>query len=179
MRIYTLSKRTLAITMIILLLLCVSTTTANAASKKASDRHLFYGIHTDYGQSFWGIDFTINATYDNSSTNQYIAQTVTTTATINPQHTFGNGDIIIAGLSESVDFGSEVNRNIRPTTSSFWSVQDLIVSTGTKVYYSYKGTPNKSFRYEFREEGSFTFAVSDVYFADPNATLTLSVSGPK
>ena len=55
----------------------------------------------------------------------------------------------------------------------------MILPTGTKKYYAYTGSPNKDFRYEFKEDGAFKFAVPNVYFAWPNASLTISVSGPK
>lgn len=113
------------------------------------------------------------------STGSYTATRVSTSATMNPKHSYGVGDVIVAGLDESVDFGTPVQRRIRPTTSSSWKIQDLISPVGTKVYYSYYANINKSFRNEFKEEGGFTFAVPDVYFASPNFTLNLSVSGPR
>lgn len=179
MREYIFFKRIIIAILGVFLIICACTTTANAATKSKSEVIRFYGNHTDYGPSVWGVNFSISVSYNNNSTNQYIAEMVSTAATLFPQHHFGNGDVIIAGLKESVDFGSEINRNIKPTTSSFWEFNPLIVETGTKIYYSYKGNPNRGFRYEFKEKGEYTFAVPDVYFANQNASLTLSVGGPK
>lgn len=77
-----------------------------------------------------------------------------------------------------MDFNDTVERSIKPTKSSFWKIQDLIVASGTHVYYSYYGTLDKSFRYGFEANGSFTFAVPNVYIPVPNTTLNLSVSTP-
>ena len=119
--------------------------------------------------------FRINVNYiDKGSFST--ATGMTTYATMNPKHTFGVGDVIIAGINQIIDFNDQTNRSIRPTKSSFWKTQSLIVPTGTHVYYSYSGTMNETFRYGFEAKGSFTFAVPDVVLLAPNTTLNVSVA---
>ena len=150
----------------VLVLLCCNTIIGNAdTTKTAEENAKFYGQHSDYGASVWGVNFLISVTYDNSSTSCYTAKEVYTSATMYPKHTFGEGDVIVAGFDESVDFGASTSRSIKPTKSSFWQIQNVILPTGTKKYYAYTGSPNKDFRYEFKEDGAFTFAVPNVYFA--------------
>ncbi len=179
MKQYTFITKLILITVIACLVFCCFTMTANAATKTADETKIFYGIHTDYGASAWGVRFIISSIYNNTSTSVYTAQSLSTSASIYPQHTYGNGNVIIAGIKETVDFGSELNRSIRPTASSFWSVQPLYVAPGTYVYYSYNGNYTKNFSYQLKEKGEFTFSVPDVFFPSPNATLILEVSGPK
>ena len=149
---------------------------ASAATKKAEETKPFYGVHTSYGSSYWGVKFKIELDYTNDSST-YVAKELSTIATMYPAHTYGVGYVILAGIEEQVDYGTKVNRSIRPTTSSFWTYQPVIVNTGTKVYYSYKGTMDKDFRYVLDEVGTFTFSVPDTYMPNPNFTLTLSVQG--
>ncbi|PWL94093.1 MAG: hypothetical protein DBY08_04110 [Clostridiales bacterium] len=174
-------KRNLKISIIGLFIIMTffsSFLTVNAASKTAEKTERFYGIHTTYGASIWGVNFEITAQYNNSGM-PYTVNNLFVAATMRPKHTYGVGEVIIAGVDETVDYGTTVSRLIRPTVNPFWQNHGAIVSPGTHVYYSYNGNPNKSFYYSLMEEGTFTFAVPDTYFADPNAELILSVATPK
>lgn len=62
----------------------------------------------------------------------HLKKEVYTSATMHPKHTFGEGDVIVAGFDESVDFGASTSRSIKPTKSSFWQIQNVILPTGTK-----------------------------------------------
>ena len=169
-------KKIIAMVFCIMLVLALPTY-ASAATKKLEETKRFYGVHTSYGASTWGVNFKIELTYNNSSST-YTAKSISTCATMYPQHTYGVGDVIIAGIEEQADYGTKIDRKIRPTTSSFWTYQPLYVNTGTKVYFSYKGTLNKDFRYVMDETGEFTFSVPDTYMPNPNCTVALSVQGP-
>ena len=171
-------NRIIKLAMIILMIIIGFTVVANATTKSEQATKKFLGKHTDYGASVWGVEFYISVDYD-KSTNSYTAKKVRTSASMYPRHTYGDGDVILAGLKETVDSGSTVNRSIAPNKSTFWKKDDLIVATGTKLYYAYYGTLTKTFKKSFVEKGEFTFSVPDTYIAVPNATLTLTVAGPK
>ena len=174
----TINKRITAIIMIVCIIIAMCSMTAQATTKTASKTARFYGIHTTYGSSVWGVNFNISVIYDKTGL-PYRITNLSTYATMNPIHTFGAGEVIVAGINETVDYAASTSRDIEPIRSPFWSVQSLISPPGTHVYYSYYGTLNKSFYYELDEEGDFTFSVPDTYFAVPNTSLNLSIVTPK
>ena len=159
---------------IILLIVALSTSFASAYSKSASKTALFYGIHTDYGASVWGVEMytAVDYTYSNS---KYTATKLTTSATMYPQHTYGSGSVTVASMHQTADSGTSVTYGIKPTASSFWTYQSLIVPTGTKIYFSYYGNMNKVFYYSLVETLYITFSVPNTYFANSNASLSLTV----
>ncbi len=160
---------------IVLSLMLSSVLVADGASKRGEKTAKFVGIHSDAGASVWGVNFVISLNYiDKGSFST--ATGITTSATMYPKHTFGVGDVIIAGITQIIDFNDQTSRPIRPIKSSFWETQSLIVPTGTHVYYSYSGTMDETFRYGFEAKGNFTFAVPDVVMLAPNTTLNVSVS---
>lgn len=69
---------------------------ASAATKKAEETKPFYGVHTSYGSSYWGVKFKIELDYTNDSST-YVAKELSTIATMYPAHTYGVGDVILAG----------------------------------------------------------------------------------
>lgn len=161
---------------IMIVLLAVSTASAATTTKTLKETKRFSGVHTSYGASVWGVEFTLEVDYDKTGL-PYVAKQVRAIATMSPIHTYGAGDVIIAGVEETVDYGNPVTKMIKPTTSSAWSNYDIL--TNGKRYYSLKSSINKSFYYLFQVKGDYTFAVSNVFFANPNHTMTLSVVTPK
>ncbi len=86
-----------------------------------------------------------------------------------------SGSVTIASMKQTADSGTSVTYGIKPTASSFWSYQSLIVPTGTKNYFSYYGNMNKVFYYSLVETLYITFSVPNTYFAINNASLSLTV----
>ena len=171
-------KRSISLILVVLLIASLACTSMTfAASKSITPTKNFYGVHTDYGASVWGIRFCVKVNYTNSS-KPYKLKKILVSAYMYPKHTYGTGDIILGSLKQQVDSGSWLQRNIKPTPNSFWSQASGIYPSPSKIYFDLEGTTNRSFSSTLKEKGEFTFSVPNVYFPYPDCSMTLTVNVP-
>ena len=127
----------------------------------------------------WGVNLNIIGNYSTSTSN-YTLNTISANAYIDPKQppTTGDGKLE-ASISETIDYGNKVTRQISPAPSSFWYSVSEVWSKSAYVYFSKYGDPKKTFYYSAEEVGNYTFSHPSGIIHNPNWSLTLSISGPK
>lgn len=169
-------NRIICIFIIVITLFSASSLNCFAATKTASNYKVFSGTVPDMGILVsWGVNFEIIGDYSNAGV-PYRLNYLTVNAYINPKRTDISNGVISGSVTETIDFGNSVSRTI---PGSFWSTASGIWSNQTYVYFTKIGSPNKSFYYEAKEDGNFTYSNSAAILYNRTNSLSLSIQTPK
>lgn len=175
-------KRSILIVIFLMVALCLGSTVNTYAATKtkvATGYKAFSGSMESVGIIVaWGVNFKVAGTYETANA-QYTLKTVDSTAYIQPKRVdeIGNGTVNATAF-QTVDYGNTTSSSVYPSSSA-WKRVDEIWSTDTYPYFLRQATPNKTFMYSYVMETKYSFYHPKAVIYSSDASLELSISGPK
>ena len=159
----------------ILLIALISGVTCFGATKSGNSYKIFSATVPELAIYInWGVNFQISGTYTGSS-GSYKLTRLNTFGYIDPKRVdqVGNGSIF-GSVKETIDHAAtSTNRNLN---TSFWSQSTGIWPTSAYVYFNKQGNPGKSFKYQAKESGNYTFTYVDGVVHNPNHSFTVNIT---